>query len=164
MRTENRPDGGQRQSFIKQARRDQVVTAAIEVLAETGYGSTSLAAIAQHAGISKSVISYHFSGKDELMETVVDAIYTDVAAAVGPQLDDADSPADRVRAYVLSVAQYARKHRSRLSALGKVTANLRTADGRLQYGMHTSEALSRSSRTSTPTASAAASSATLTPG
>ena len=41
---------------------------AIEVLAELGYAQTSFARIAERAGISKSVISYHFAGKDELLD------------------------------------------------------------------------------------------------
>ncbi|MDY0395687.1 TetR family transcriptional regulator [Virgibacillus halophilus] len=56
-----------RQSFIAEARREQIIKAAIEVLKEVGYVSTSLAKIAKQANISTGLISYHFSGKEDLM-------------------------------------------------------------------------------------------------
>ena len=48
---------GGRVSFIQAARRRQIIAAAIETA--VGYGQASLARIAEHADISKSVISYH---------------------------------------------------------------------------------------------------------
>ncbi|MGH8430951.1 MAG: TetR/AcrR family transcriptional regulator, partial [Solimonas sp.] len=76
MRSENATPG-QRQlpTFISDARQRQIVDCAIEALAEVGYARASLAEIAKRAGISKGVILYHFKGKDDLLEKVVDDIY-----------------------------------------------------------------------------------------
>ena len=38
-----------------------------EAIAELGYADASMAEIARRAGIAKSVVSYHFSDKTELM-------------------------------------------------------------------------------------------------
>lgn len=139
MRSENDPNG--QRSFIEQARRSQIVASAIEVIAEVGYAKASLAAIARHAGISKGVISYHFAGRDELMETLVVDVYTDVGTTVGARMQGLESAAEMVRTHVVAVAAYMREHRGALAALGQVFANLRGPDGGPRYGMHTSEEL-----------------------
>jgi hypothetical protein len=56
-----------KQSFIAEARRAQIIEAAIRTLDEIGYVQASLAQIAKRAGISTALISYHFSDKDDLM-------------------------------------------------------------------------------------------------
>jgi AcrR family transcriptional regulator len=56
VRPENSPTGQQR-SFIEEARRRQIIASAVEVISEVGFGNASLARIAEHAGISKGVIS-----------------------------------------------------------------------------------------------------------
>ncbi len=53
-------------SFIEQARRNQILDAALELFAKQGYNQTSLSDIAGKLDVSKGVISYHFDGKAEL--------------------------------------------------------------------------------------------------
>jgi len=72
MRSESSPIGQEStQTFTETARRAQIVAAAIDTIAELGYGQASLARIAETAGTSKGVIIYHFGGKDELMRELV---------------------------------------------------------------------------------------------
>jgi AcrR family transcriptional regulator len=103
VRPENEPRG---QTFIEQARRAQIVAAAVEVIAEVGYAKASLAAIAVRAGISKGVISYHFSGKDELMVTIVETIYGEAAAHIVGRMEGLESPTELVRTHVTAAAEY----------------------------------------------------------
>jgi TetR/AcrR family fatty acid metabolism transcriptional regulator len=86
MRTKNASDGQKRPSFIEAARRAQLIECAIETIATLGYAQASLAQIAKRAGISKSVITYHFTSKEELIEQVVTAIYTVAVQGVTPQI------------------------------------------------------------------------------
>jgi AcrR family transcriptional regulator len=58
----NRPARQPSGSITEAARRAQIVAAAVTVLADRGFASASLAAIADEVGISKGVISYHFAG------------------------------------------------------------------------------------------------------
>lgn len=53
--------------FIADTRREQMMDATIETLNEIGYKKVSLSKIAKRAGISTGLISYHFSGKDDLI-------------------------------------------------------------------------------------------------
>ena len=91
--------GRQEPTFIEQARRRQIIEAAIEVLAASGYEYASLERIALRAGISRGLISYHFAGRDELMAAVVARAYEDGAAYMGPRIKAAKTPTEMLLAY-----------------------------------------------------------------
>lgn len=61
-----RPGPAKDRTFIEQARRNQILDAALELFARKGYNQTSLSDIAAKLNVSKGVISYHFDGKTEL--------------------------------------------------------------------------------------------------
>jgi AcrR family transcriptional regulator len=64
MRPSERARRERGRTFTEEARRTQIVTAAIETIAELGYAQTSFTQIAKRAGLSgTSLISYHFTGK-----------------------------------------------------------------------------------------------------
>ncbi|GAA3206625.1 TetR/AcrR family transcriptional regulator [Nonomuraea helvata] len=139
MRSENEPVGQKPRSFIEEARRAQIVASAVEVIAEVGFAQASLARIAKHAGISKGVISYHFAGKDELMEEVVTRVYKQAAEHVIAEMQQVEGARELLRTYVLANAAHMREQRSQIMALGEIFNNLRTAEGKPRYGVHTSE-------------------------
>jgi TetR/AcrR family transcriptional regulator, fatty acid metabolism regulator protein len=101
METEKRPTG-QKLSFIERARRAQIVEAAIETFASAGYARASLARIAKRAGISKSVISYHFRGKDELVREVIKEAIAKANGVMLPRISAQRSYAAALRAYIES--------------------------------------------------------------
>ncbi|MFP5021725.1 TetR/AcrR family transcriptional regulator [Pseudonocardia phyllosphaerae] len=140
MRSDSRADG--QKSFIEQARRRQIVAAAVETVAAAGFGNASLAAIARTAGVSKGVISYHFSGKEELMEEVVTAVYTGIAERIVPQLEGL-GPLETVREHVRAVARDGLAHRDELVAVTEVVTHLRRKDGSLRYSVADNEVLYR---------------------
>ncbi|MFF0768138.1 TetR/AcrR family transcriptional regulator [Nonomuraea wenchangensis] len=144
MRSENEPTGQKARSFIEDARRAQIVAAAIDVIADVGFAQASLARIARHAGISKGLISYHFAGKDELMTEVVVVTYTAIADHVLAEMKGIESPTELLRTHVLSVAAYMRGQRKELKALGEIFGNLRDADGSPRFGIRTNEEIYRS--------------------
>jgi TetR/AcrR family transcriptional regulator, fatty acid metabolism regulator protein len=135
MRSEDSPDGQKRASFIEEARRAQIIESAIETFAELGYANASLARIAERAGISKGVISYHFAGKTELMEQIVEQVYREIIQFVRPRTEKETTASGALRENIRSVGEYMRDHRARLLALGEIFNNLRTADGRKHYGV-----------------------------
>lgn len=53
MRSDSESGGQKAPTFIEQARRRQIVEAAVATVAEQGFGAASLAAIARTAGVSK---------------------------------------------------------------------------------------------------------------
>ncbi|MET7326671.1 TetR/AcrR family transcriptional regulator [Nonomuraea sp. NPDC005650] len=142
MRSEIEPDG-QKRSFIEEARRAQIVASAVEVIADVGFAQASLARIAKHAGISKGVISYHFAGKEELMEEVVTRAYTEAAEELLAAMEGVEGAGALLRTYFVANAAHMRRHRSKILALGEIFNNLRTADGKPRYGVRTSEEIYR---------------------
>ena len=109
-----------KRTFTEQARREQIVTAAIEVLAEGGYAAASLAAIAERVGVSKGVISYYFAGKSELLAEVVTSVLTDAGEYMRPRVLAAGSHLEALRTYVTSNLAFIDGHRREIRALAEV--------------------------------------------
>lgn len=128
-----RPDpglSGQRDlTFTEAARRAQIVTAAIDTIAELGYGQASLARIAERAGASKGVISYHFAGKDDLIREVVAQVLAKAEAYMIPRILAESSGAGTLRAYIESNLAFMREHRNHLVAFLEIFLNARGEAG-----------------------------------
>ncbi|TMR24884.1 TetR family transcriptional regulator [Nonomuraea turkmeniaca] len=141
MQSVSRPSGRKRNPIIEEARRKQIIDAAIQTVASVGYAQASLSRIAQHAQISKSVISYHFAGKDELLEQVVNQIYDDTWAFIQARLETETSAAGRLRTYIQANLDYMRAHRSRVLAVGDIVGSHRAADGTPRFATTTDESV-----------------------
>ncbi len=107
-------------SFIEEQRRKQIIDATIRVLAGHGVAQTSLSRIAAEAGISKSVISYHFNGKDEIFEQLFASVSKRIEAALVPEIERATSPWDCIAAYIGGQLAYMKTHRAELLAIGHI--------------------------------------------
>jgi len=131
VRPGNDPIGqdGRSLSFIERARRTQIIGAAAAVIAEEGIGQASLARIAKQAGVSKGVVSYHFSGKDELMTQVVVAVYEAGAHAMTPAIQAATTPPDRLAAYLRSNVAYIAANPEALRAVIEIVSGYRPEGG-----------------------------------
>lgn len=102
------------------------------MIATLGYGQVSLARIAERAGISKGVISYHFAGKDDLIRAVVTEVFAVAEAFARPRLA-AESTAGMLRACIESDVAFMRAYPTHLRALVEIFTNFRTAEGELHY-------------------------------
>jgi len=65
--------GTPRQRLAEDERRRQIMTAAVQELADRGYDGTSLTRVAERAGVSKGLLWHYFAGKDDLMEATARA-------------------------------------------------------------------------------------------
>lgn len=120
-------------SFIERARRQQIIASTIEVLAREGYAAATLARIAEHAGISKGVVSYHFGSRDDLMEAVVVDAYTRGGEQILPALTAEGSAAARLTGYLNANLDLIAAHRSAALAIGEIISNLRDEHGRRRF-------------------------------
>jgi AcrR family transcriptional regulator len=115
-----------RPSFTETGRRAQIVAAAIDVIAESGYHRASFAKIAERAGLSSTgMISYHFDGRDDLMREVVADVMRLADGYVRPRVTAHESYAARLRAYVESNLDLVADHPRHLAAITAVLTNLR---------------------------------------
>jgi TetR/AcrR family fatty acid metabolism transcriptional regulator len=135
MRTKNTSIGQKRPSFIEMARRRQLIDCAIETLATLGYAQASLAQIAKRAEINKSVITYYFSSKEELFEQVIQAIYTEGASLMGPQIAAQPTATLMLRTYIRTNVEYIGTHRLQMMAIREIALNFRTTDGKFRAGL-----------------------------
>jgi AcrR family transcriptional regulator len=112
------------------ARRAQIVTAAIDTIAELGYGNASFARIAKRAGISSTrLISYHFDDKAELVRAVVGAVLAEAAEHMGKRLRTAGTRTELLTAYIESNLEFIAEHPTAIRAVIEIAANARADDG-----------------------------------
>jgi AcrR family transcriptional regulator len=109
----------------------QIIKAVIETVAELGYAGASLSKLAGRAKISKSIISYHFTGKNELLEETVHHIYAHIVDSYRQRIFAAESAGDQLRAYLESEFAYLANHRSELLTVANILNNHRDRRGRL---------------------------------
>lgn len=117
-------------TITETARREQIVLATIQTLAELGYTGTSYTQIARRAGLSSTgLISYHFASKGELMGEVVMAVVGGTGRFVHERMQRTGSPAGALRAYILATTEYIGGHREEMVALLAVVLNGSLAAG-----------------------------------
>lgn len=126
MKTNNRIDG--KQSFIAEARRTQIIAAAITTLDEIGYVQSSLAQIARRAGISTALISYHFSDKEDLMNQVLVHLLEESTTYILERTRQHESPVERLHAFIITSLAHQGTHRAHNTALLEIIFNARTDD------------------------------------
>lgn len=56
---------------IREARKKEILHAALELFANEGFHNTSISAIASKAGISKGLLYNYFSSKEDLIRTII---------------------------------------------------------------------------------------------
>ena len=141
MRSESSPIGQEStRTFTETARRAQIMAAAIDTIAELGYGQASLARIAETAGTSKGVIIYHFGGKDELIRELVAELVARGVAYMEPQVDAEPTGAGKLRAYIESNLAFMRENRNHMVAIVEIALNARAADGSRLYDFSVQDA------------------------
>src|SRR5262245_64943612 len=69
-------------------KRETILQAALELIAERGFHGAPMALVAQRAGVSAGIIYHYFASKDELIHALyqqVDAEFSRALLAGGPQ-------------------------------------------------------------------------------
>ncbi|WP_030160536.1 TetR/AcrR family transcriptional regulator [Glycomyces sp. NRRL B-16210] len=122
-------------TITEAARRAQILQHAIDVVADLGYAGASLNRIAEHAGISKGLISYHFAGKSDLLKAIVQEVYR---RGIGFLYERAEAgePATAgaaLKSYLEGHLAFIGSHAREVGAVVEVVRNLRDAEGRLVY-------------------------------
>ncbi|AZM57128.1 TetR family transcriptional regulator [Streptomyces sp. WAC 01529] len=98
-------------TFTEQARRGQLIECTIDLIASKGYPATSLAAIAEQAGLSKGAVLYHFASKDNLTQATFSYVIERFTAYVNEKVAAEPDPRAAVVAYVRAMIDYQRDNR-----------------------------------------------------
>ncbi|TDE44532.1 TetR/AcrR family transcriptional regulator [Nonomuraea mesophila] len=117
-------------TFTATARRQQIIAATIDTIAELGYGQATFARIAERAGLSSTrLISYHFEGKAELMSAAVAEVYGRLRPFVAERMTGHPDARGELHAYITGSIEFIAEHRVQMQALMAIFLNLRTIEG-----------------------------------
>jgi AcrR family transcriptional regulator len=114
VRKSNKPE---QPTFIEEARRKQIIDAALQTIAEYGYTQTSFAEIAKSLGITKGLIAYHFNGKHDLITSAIHTILNRQGAYIKEHVDAQENAGDKLLAYIESSFEYIEQNRPHFVAL-----------------------------------------------
>jgi AcrR family transcriptional regulator len=119
-----RPAAPARRSFTEQARRTQIVKAAIATIAELGFRDASFARIAERAGLSSTgLISYHLAGRDELIGQVVSEVLGAIGSFMTERMAGAADATTALRTYIEANVEFIGADRAEMKALLEIFVN-----------------------------------------
>ncbi|MEV0585549.1 TetR family transcriptional regulator C-terminal domain-containing protein [Nonomuraea sp. NPDC050310] len=114
-------------------RRRQIVQSAITTIAARGLAQASLARIADEVGISKSVISYHFAGKDELITEVISTLLAESNRFIKAWVDRVEGGPDKLRAYIEASFAFMAEHRANFAAMIDIWGSFGTVEAKRAF-------------------------------
>jgi TetR/AcrR family transcriptional regulator, transcriptional repressor for nem operon len=109
-------------------KRERLVAGARELVHQHGVQRTSLAEIAQAAGVPPGNVYYYFKTKDELVDAVVDSYIHDAEKLLG-MLDRQTTPNARLKALVHHWVEMRDEIVARGCPMGSLAGELGKADG-----------------------------------
>ena len=83
---------------------EKILTAARKTFAEYGYSGTHVDEIAQRAGVNKATLYYQIGDKDTLYANVIHQVLGNIAQNVAQAVAQADNSEDKLKAYILFMA------------------------------------------------------------
>lgn len=117
-------------TFTNQARRAQIVQAAIDAIAELGYAKASFAQITKRAGLrSPRMISYHFADKNDLIRQIAVEVFTAGARYIYEHTEAAETDQGKLRAFLEANLRFLREHPKEVAALTEIGRHLRADEG-----------------------------------
>ncbi|RIU90144.1 TetR/AcrR family transcriptional regulator [Oceanobacillus picturae] len=109
-------------------RKKQIINSAISVLTEIGYVKTTLSKIAQNINISTGLISYHFSGKEDLMQNTLRYLVLEERAFIQERVEKEKSNMNKLITYIKASLAYQAAYRDNNIALLEIVFNARTPE------------------------------------
>src|ERR1044072_7076188 len=92
------------QQARSRATRQRLLEAAIECLADVGWSGSTVAVVAERAGVSRGAAQHHFPTREDLFTSAVEYVSNERLAMLRSHTADLPSGPDRVRA-VLAVIE-----------------------------------------------------------
>ena len=93
--TQPHPEHGPTDRRSAEVRREQLIDAAVEVIAEHGLARATTRAITDRAGLALGAFHYVFDSKDELLEAVIQRVVREIDATLGATAETVEPTAER---------------------------------------------------------------------
>ncbi|MCL2482780.1 MAG: TetR/AcrR family transcriptional regulator [Propionibacteriaceae bacterium] len=120
---ESETGAGQTLTRTQQARRGDIIDAAVAVLDAEGFAAASVERIAQAAHTSKSTVLYHFATKEAIHQEVVRSLYAQGDASMTAHIDTQASPGEQLRTYLDANLRFIAAHAAHVNALHRILEN-----------------------------------------
>jgi AcrR family transcriptional regulator len=78
----------------KENGRDRLIVSALSLFCERGYHGVSVREICDHANANPSLISFHFGGKEALLETIFEGMLSEKFDTIGNNLSTVENEVD----------------------------------------------------------------------
>jgi len=114
--------------------RQRLLSAAVELIPERGWTAVSTRVLADRAGVTPSVVHYHFPSLSALLNEAVVGLMRQVLAELDAFLDTAATPAEAVDTMLASVDRYTGTDPMSLAAVEAYLAATRDERLRAQIG------------------------------
>ncbi|KXY06242.1 TetR/AcrR family transcriptional regulator [Bacillus sp. FSL K6-0067] len=126
-------------SFIAEARREQIILACIDTLEEVGYNNLSLTKVAKKAKISTGLISYHFNDKLYLMNRTLQFLVDKQHEFISNRVLLAQSEINKLEAFIEAHLAYQETHYKNNIALIEIVFNARNEENVPYYRIEDDE-------------------------
>ncbi len=118
-----------KQSFIAKARSEQIIQACIDTLDEYGYTNVSLTKVAKMANVSTGLISYHFSGKMDLINQTLLYLLNKKLDFISGKVVQEETSISQLKAYIEASLAYQVAHYKNNIALIEIVFNAKNEEG-----------------------------------
>lgn len=126
-------------SFIAEARREQIILACIDTLEEVGYNNLSLTKVAKKAKISTGLISYHFNDKLYLMNRTLQFLVDKQHEFISNRVLLTQSEINKLEAFIEAHLAYQETHYKNNIALIEIVFNARNEENVPYYRIEDDE-------------------------
>jgi len=130
---------GDKQSFIAEARKEQIIQACIDTLEELGYTNVSLTKIAKKAKVSTGLISYHFSDKMDLISQTLMYLLNKKLDFISGKVVQKETPIAQLEAYIEASLAYQVANYKNNIALIEIVFNAQNEEGIPYYRVDNEE-------------------------
>ncbi|CAM5734643.1 MULTISPECIES: TetR/AcrR family transcriptional regulator [Bacillales] len=117
------------ESFIAEARREQIIQSCIDTLEEVGYTKVSLTKIAKKAKVSTGLISYHFSDKMDLINQTLLYLLEKKLDFISGKVVQEETPTSQLTAYIEACLAYQVANFKYNIALIEIVFNVENEEG-----------------------------------
>lgn len=128
MTMQSKKDATKPLTRTQQARRHDILTAAIAVINSGGYAAASIEKIAKQAGTTKSTVLYHFKSKEAINTAMIAMVFEEGAAYMTPYILSATNSREKLQNYLTANLRFIAEHSADVAAVQQIAQNINKND------------------------------------
>lgn len=105
----------------------EILHCTMETMADVGYVRTTIGVVSKQLGVSKGVIQYHFSSKEELVQEVIAYIYATARDFMSAQIWNTTDEWKQICSFIEVSCQFYQQYPTYIKALQTIRVNFQPA-------------------------------------